>query len=219
MREEKFKPIILRSYSKVIFFFPLCLFSAFAWFIGLFLGTGEGQGWIAIIWIAIFFLNLLVGAFNFPTPKFVLLILCIVISIVAIWLIVTYTAFNMGIDAMLASLLTINLSTAFYGSMFLGIGITLSSAFMSAHVKSVRIEQNEVILKSALLGETKRFPTGSLRYTIEISDVFEYILLGAGKITFEFASDIKLVLETVPLINRKTRRIDKLLSMIKIVKN
>jgi cation transport ATPase len=216
-KKAEFKPIIIRDYSKVIFFYPLFIYSGIAWIIEQFLGTGIGQGWVAIIWIGIFFLNLAVVAFNFPTPKFVILCLVLVLSVIVIWLLATFTAINFsGSNALLADLLTINLSTSFYGVMFFGIGISLAFAFINAAFKSMRIEQNEVILKSALLGEVRRFPTKSIRYTKEIPDVFEYLLLGVGQITFTFGTDANVTLNTIPNIRRVTKKIDDLLDVQRV---
>lgn len=223
MNEQKekivpaFQPITIRDYSKVIFFYPLFLYSGITWFIEHFFGAGIGTGWIAVIWFAIFFVNLFVVAFNFPTAKFFLLFLgLVVIALVMLLLyvmkVISFTAF----DALIMDLFTIDLPSKFYGIMTLGIGFVLLFVLIGARSKYVRIEENEVIIKTVLLGDVKRYPTSTLRYEKEIIDVFEFLSLGAGRITFTFGPDAITILNTVPRINKVSSKIDDILDVLQV---
>ncbi len=212
-----FKPITIRDYSKVVFFYPLFFYSAVIWFIEHFFGPYIGKGWPALIWFAIFFVNLFVIAFNFPTAKFFILFLIIAIIVLVVFILyVEKVIYISEFDILLADLLSFALPSKFYGLMTVGLGIILLFVLISARFKYVRIEENEVIIKTLLLGEVKRYPTSTLRYQKEIADVFEYIALGAGKITFTFGPDAINVLNTVPLVNRAAAKIDNILDVLQV---
>nr|MDO8108841.1 hypothetical protein [Candidatus Sigynarchaeota archaeon] len=215
-----FKPIVIRDYSKVIFFYPLFFYSAVAWFIEHFFASGLGQptlGWVALIWIAIFFVNLFVVAFYFPTTKFFLLFLVIVIIglVVMLLYVLGYINFS-AFDTFIQDLLTLDIKSRFYGVMTISLGVILLFVLLGARFRYVRIEVNEVLIKTVLLGEVKRFPTSTIRYKKEIADVFEYLALGAGKISFTFGPDASYVLNTVPMVNKIADKIDDILDVVQV---
>jgi hypothetical protein len=64
-----------------------------------------------------------------------------------------------------------------------------------------------------ILGTDRRYPTSSLRYTKKIVDVFEYLALGSGEISFILPGEEQpLVLDTVLHVNKKAKQLDILLS-------
>ncbi|MFX1267216.1 MAG: hypothetical protein ACFFAK_04575, partial [Promethearchaeota archaeon] len=67
-KEEK---IFLRSYSKVIFFYPLLITSLILFLIQYFAGIYEPG--LGAIWITVFFANLFVIAFDTSSTKFFIL--------------------------------------------------------------------------------------------------------------------------------------------------
>ncbi len=212
-----FQPITIRDYSKVIFFYPLFLYSGVTWFIEHFFGAGIGTGWIAVIWFAIFFVNLFVIAFNFPTAKFFILFLALVVIALVMLLLYAMKIINFTeFDALLADLFTLDLPSKFYGIMTLGIGFVLLFVLIGARSRYVRIEENEVIIKTLLLGDVKRYPTGTIRYEKEITDVFEYLSLGAGRLTFTFGPEATVILNTVPRINKVSSKIDEILDVLQV---
>ncbi|MDD1776765.1 MAG: hypothetical protein LUQ65_01245, partial [Candidatus Helarchaeota archaeon] len=185
-----------------------------------FFASGIGQaalGWVALIWMVIFFVNLFVVAFYFPATKFFILFLVLVVIGLVVMLLYVLGVINFSsIDALIQDLLTLELKSKFYGVMTVLLGVVLLFAVLGARFKYVRIEENEVLVKTILIGEIKRYPTASLRYKKEIADVFEYIALGAGRITLTFGTDATHVLYTVPRINKVAARIDELLGVIQV---
>ncbi|GAH43226.1 unnamed protein product, partial [marine sediment metagenome] len=70
--------IFIRSYPKVIFFWPLLITSFVLWLIQAFTDPNNVLGYV---WFIVFFVNLFVTAFDFSSTKFFVLILAIVVVV------------------------------------------------------------------------------------------------------------------------------------------
>ena len=79
------------------------------------------------------------------------------------------------------------------------------------------IKSNEILHKEGFLGDVRRFPSPNLKMTKEINDVFEFLLMGAGRIVLYPASEKQaIVLNHVLWVNSKERRIQDLLSALSV---
>lgn len=210
MSQKKKDEIYLRSYPKVIFFWPLLVFSFAAWLIQFF--VEDPIGWLGTTWMIVFFTNLFVTAFDFSSTKFFVLILAIVITIllVAFFVIPNIPAikvegFNLGITAL------------FYAITTLILVIILGFVVLSARFDYWKIERNEIYHKSGIFASAERYPTKGLRIKKEIPDVFEYFMLRAGKISlFPGKAEEVILLPTVLNIKKKEEQIDALLSYVSV---
>ncbi|OLS12000.1 MAG: hypothetical protein RBG13Loki_4409 [Promethearchaeota archaeon CR_4] len=108
-------------------------------------------------------------------------------------------------------------TTTFYAIMAVIFGIILLIVILSTRIKYIKIEENEVLIKN-ILGEVKRFPTLSLKYQKNIIDVFEYLLVGGGQLILNFPNELPIVLNCVPRIHSKSKRLDDLLGYLSITK-
>ena len=79
------------------------------------------------------------------------------------------------------------------------------------------IRQNELLHHHGILSDLKRYAAPSLRIDKEINDVFEYLLLGSGRLIVHPSSERRaIVLDNVLFITRKERNITRMLSAIKV---
>lgn len=216
--------VILRNYSKGLFFYPLVIYSLIAMIIELVRLNTMGADYkahaaVGVIWIAIFFANIFVVSFDFSTGKF----LTLVLAIVAIILIIALVTVNgqappidMPTNEQLATTIQPGMTYQFYLFAFIATGIIFLFTLLEGQFKYVKIETNEVYVKG-LLGDAKRFPTSSLRISEKIDDIFEYMAARAGSVTLEFTGEKNpLHLETVPFFNKKKVQIDELLSTTRV---
>ena len=213
MNDKPTKPITeiyLRSYPKVIFFWPLTLVSFVLWLLQMIYPTP-----LAIfgnIWLIVFFVNLFIVAFDFSSSKFFVLILVVVIVVILLVFLVpgmfapspTGEFFNPGLTAEFYLVVTIILA------FILGL-IVLGSRF-----DYWKIERNEIYHKKGIFSSAERIPTKSLRILKEIPDVFEFFILRAGSITLMPGHGDVIPLNTVLNINKKQKQIDYLLSHVSI---
>ena len=208
MKEKDY--IILRNYSKGLFFYPLLLTSFIFWIIQAVLtNLGAGPNEIlGYIWFVVFFLNLFVISFDFPFSKFLILVLAVVITLlIIIFLVIPVVPLPTPIVLNLGS------SAEFYAVITLVLFIILGFIVLSTHFNYYVVEKNEIFHVVGVFSNTaERYPIRGLRFRHIISDVFEYILLGAGSITLVPKDSEPIHLNTVIRVTKKVRKMDELLS-------
>ena len=201
--------IFLRSYPKVIFFWPMALVSFVLWLLQMLVPTPIA--WYGNFWLIIFFINMFIVAFDFSSAKFFVLIMIVVIVVLLLIFLVpdifsglTGGSFNPGLTAEFYLVVTIIMA------LILGL-VVLSSRF-----DYWKIERNEIYHKSGIFSSAERIPTKSLRIKKEITDVFEFFILRAGSITLLPGHGDVIPLPTVLNINKKQKQIDALLSYVSV---
>ncbi|MFX0072806.1 MAG: hypothetical protein ACFFAO_17125 [Candidatus Hermodarchaeota archaeon] len=216
--EKKKKPVkavdevILRSYPKVIFFYPLLFTSLVLWPIQFVLGSPAQ--WLGAFWMIMLFCNLFVIAFDFSSSKFFILILAIVILIlVGIFFIypiysgptIQEIEFNLGI------------TWEFYMTITIILAVVLIVVVLDAYFDYWKVERNEIYHKKGIFSAAERYPVKSLRLKKTIPDVFEFFILRAGTIVLmPGRADEIIALPTVLNVNKKSEQIDFLLSHISV---
>ncbi|MFX1305320.1 MAG: hypothetical protein ACFFBF_10500 [Promethearchaeota archaeon] len=203
--------IFIRSYPKVIFFWPLLITSAILWLIQAI--VGDPISVLGYIWFIVFFTNIFVSAFDFSSTKFFVLILAIVIILLVVVFLVlpNFTGDITGIK------LSVGLPWEFYMLMSIILVIILGIVMISTRFEYYKIERNEIIHKAGIFSSAERFPVKSLRFKKEIPDVFEFFMLRAGKLTImPGKADEVMILDTVLNINKKEKQLDWLLSHVSV---
>jgi len=213
---EKKKPkhpseIYLRSYPKIIFFWPLLLVSFFWWILQLF--GDKPIGWLGTAWMIVFFINLFITAFDFSSTKFFVMVLAIVVVLLLVaFLVLPNIAVNISFEDF-----NLGLTEGFYLTTTLILAIILGFVILSSRFDYWKLERNEIYHKSGIFSSAERYPVKSLRLKKEIPDVFEYFLLRAGSLTLlPGRADEVIHLPTVLNINKKEEHIDWLLSHVSV---
>jgi hypothetical protein len=209
-KKDPIEKVLLKDYSKIIFFAPLWVYSLIAMLVQ---GYGADRPGLAIVWLFIFFLNAVVIGFNFPTMKFLILFLVLGISVTVLALLNTKGIINLfEWWAAIDQFFYITLPARFYGWIVLLLGILILFAAIKAQLTYVKVEKNEIYLRGITAGKLDRYPTTGIRIELKIEDVFELISLGAGAITIGIDKDTSIHLRTVPRVRKAKRDIDALLS-------
>jgi len=202
--------IFIRSYPKIIFFYPLLVTSLILWLIQMFIAPNNVLGYI---WFIVFFVNIFVTAFDFSSTKFFVLILAIVIVV----LIVAFLVLPNVTISLIGITLDLALPWEFYMLMTLILGFILGIIFISTRFDYYKIERNEIIHKNGIFSSAERFPVKSLRFKKEIPDVFEFFMLRAGRLTImPGKADEVMILPTVLNINKREEQLDWLLSHVSV---
>ena len=205
--------VLLRSYPKVIFFWPLLIMTLILWPVQLVLeGQAVSGQTLGYIWFIMFFVNLFVIAFDFSSTKFFVLIMAIVIVIlILVFLVLPNFSINLG-----GISIPLNLPSGFYMVMSLVLLFILGFVVISCQFNYYKIERNEMYHKSGIFSTAERIPTKSLRLKKEIPDVFEFFILRAGSMTLMPGHGDVIHLNTVLNINNKQEKIDQMLSYIHV---
>ncbi len=213
MNDKPTKPITevyLRSYPKVIFFWPMTLVSFVLWLLQMIYPTP-----LAIfgnIWLIVFFVNMFIVAFDFSSTKFFVLIMVVVVLV----LLLVFLVPGMFIPHSPGVGFDTKLTAEFYLVVSLIMALILGLVVLGSRFDYWKIERNEIYHKKGIFSSAERIPTKSLRILKEIPDVFEFFILRAGSITLMPGHGDVIPLPTVLNINKKQKQIDYLLSHVSI---
>ncbi|MHA1913624.1 MAG: hypothetical protein ACW986_05855 [Promethearchaeota archaeon] len=205
--------VYLRSYPKVIFFWPLLLVSLILWGVQSLIGPENPNTVLGYIWFIVFFINIFVTAFDFSSTKFFVLVLAIVVIILLVVFLVVpnFTVSTTQIE------ISLGLPYQFYMIMSLIFAFILGIVVISTRFEYFKIERNEIIHKKGVFSSAERFPVKSMRFKKEIPDVFEFFMLRAGKFTIMPGhADEVMILPTVLNVNKKEKDLDWLLSHVSV---
>ncbi len=213
MPDTPSKPITevyLRSYPKVIFFWPMALVSLVLWLLQFVVGEPEAA--FGNFWLIVFFVNMFIVAFDFSSSKFFVLIMVVVVVVLLLVFLVP------GILAPISSGDGFDpaLTAEFYLVITIIMAFVLGLVVLSSRFDYWKIERNEIYHKKGIFSSAERMPTKSLRIKKEIPDVFEFFILRAGSITLMPGHGDVINLPTVLNINKKQKQIDYLLSHVSI---
>ena len=201
--------VYLRSYPKVIFFWPMALVSLILWLLQMLYPTPLPL--FGNIWLIVFFVNMFIVAFDFSSSKFFVLIMIVVVVVLlliflvpGLFTVIPGGGFNPALTA------------EFYLVMTILMAFILGLVVLSSRFDYWKIERNEIYHKKGIFSSAERMPTKSLRILKEIPDVFEFFILRAGSITLMPGHGDVINLPTVLNINKKQKQIDYLLSHVSI---
>ena len=203
--------IIIRTYSKIIFTYPTLLASILGWILQ---ATFHLQmTWLEVLWTVTFFWNLFVVAFDF-TPKgfIILMFVCFIAGIILYFSVIPFVGTFISPSFHLA----LGFTSHFYIIMTFIYLFLLIIALIKPLFNYYVVERNELYHHKGIFTTSNRYPTQNLRYSKEIPDIFEFVLLRAGRLCFYVSTNEALVLDTVLRINKKQERIEELLSKIEV---
>ncbi len=91
--------------------------------------------------------------------------------------------------------------------------------FIIARFHYVKVEPNEIIMVGGVLDKRRRYSTTGVRYTKEITDVFEYYLpfIRAGRLVLRFPNEEEpVILENVLHMDQVIKRMEEITSVMQV---
>jgi hypothetical protein len=218
--EESKDSILLFSYPKIIFLYP-AYFVAIAAAIWTWLERADinSAGHVIAAWtfLITLSLNLVVLSFDFPRTTSITLFFFVVVVILGFSLTSVYMP---SLFPRLSELLLAIRPTANHSFYFLFAGVmTLIYCGVWTHTRFDywEVRSNELLHHHGFLSDLERFPAPQLKIDKEVNDIFEYILLGAGRLILHPSNERRaIVLENVVRIARKEQAITKLLGTMQV---
>lgn len=213
------KSIYLVSYPKIVFLYPTLIMALVAGFYYLFTGApAEGdKDMMSLIFLIIFGANLVVLSFDFPRTTSLTFFFVGVVVFLAMWLISkSNPKFLPFLGDIFASLKPMA-NPQFY-FIFAGILILIYIAVaISVQFDYWEVRPNELLHHHGILSDLERFSAPNLRIDKEINDLFEYVLLRAGRLILHPSHERRaVVLENVFFINRKETQITRMLGAVQV---
>jgi hypothetical protein len=211
--------IIIRSWPKVIFLYPLMLTSFICGIAQSLTKEGLNSDFAEVggmIFFVVLCFNFLVISFEFSRFK----TLAIFFFFLALFFFLLYLSTRWQVFAFLKDIFQnfhIRLSTTFYVAAGVYFLLIFLGVFINTRFNYWVIRSNEILHKEGFLGDVRRYPSPNLKMTKEISDVFEFLLLGSGRIVLFPATEKQaIVLEHVLRVNASERAIQELLSSLSV---
>jgi hypothetical protein len=212
------RPIYLISYPKIILLYPTFFMALIAAIITKVYSEESSAaimaGW-TFLWI--FALNIVVLAFDFPRTTSLTLFFLLMAAGLGITLLSTYNPELFPALYALIKQINPHANSTFY-FMFAGIlGIIYIFVFVLIRFDYWELSSNELLHHHGFLSSLERFPASNLRITKEVDDVFEYMLLGSGRLVIQPTNVQRaFVLDNVPFINSKEARITRTLGALQV---
>lgn len=212
------KPIYLISYPKIILLYPTFFIALIAGIIGkMYPEESRIAGMVGWAFMWVFTLNIVVLAFDFPRTTSLTLFFLLIAAGFGISLMSIYNPDLLPGFFSILKQVNPHANSTFY-FMFAGIfGIIYIFVFVLIRFDYWELRANELLHHHGFLSSLERFPAANLRITKEVDDVFEYMLLGSGRLVIQ-PSNVQraFVLDNVPFINAKESRITKTLGALHV---
>lgn len=213
--------VIVRARPKVVFLYPTFLAALLAG-IWTWIQLGQGVPLEAVsltpgrIFWWVFAINLAAMAFDFTRGEFVALVLFFGVISLGIVLLDERWAFVAPVrDAL--SHVQLRAHPHLYLLIALALGVLFLLVFLNGRFDYWEITHNELQHHHGVLSDVERYPAQNVRMTKEIPDLFEYCLLGAGRLVIQPPGATRaIVLENVILVNRLERQIQHMLAQLAV---
>ncbi len=222
---DEIKNVILVSYPKIVFLWPTLLISLVA---GIYMHISAGSateidqagagavamGWTYLIMLS---LNLVVLSFDFPrTTSLTLFFIAVALVLGGALLMVYMPNVLPSISSFLASIHPVANATFYY--IYTGVMLLIyGGVAINRKFDYWEVRPNELLHHHGLLSDLERFSAPHLRIDKEINDIFEYILLGAGRLILQPSNEKRaIVLDNVMWISSKEKQITKLLGALQV---
>ncbi|MEQ8763890.1 MAG: hypothetical protein RL885_08185 [Planctomycetota bacterium] len=213
--------VVIRPLPKVIFLWPSWVVSLVCWIIAATI-SGKEEPWVepgtlGLLFTMTFFVNMFFFSFDFGrTTSLTLAAVGLASLFIVLWA-DSQWGFLPGLKTYVWNEINIQANTQFYGFFTGFLFLILLVVFVQSRFHYYIIKHNEILHKVGYLGDVQRYPSPNLRMTKEIPDVFEYILLRAGRLIIHPSrSPNAIVIENVININRIEEDIQHLLSSLSV---
>lgn len=177
--------VLVRPLPKVVFFYLTWLVSGACGVIAsLASGDASPSGPLGLVWLGVFFFNLLVISFDFNEERS----LVAVLGTIAAALALLYFGVLGSVSAWFASLRP-SMNATFYWLVFAGFSLVYLTVWVNSRFDFWEFRPNEVVHRYGIFPKMKRFSTEDLRLDKEVPDVLERLLFGAGRLVLTTPSE------------------------------
>lgn len=211
-RVQTVERVIVRSLPEVVFLYPTMLAAALASLM-TWQGWGSSSLW-GHVFLIVFTLNLIVVAFDFPRTTSLTIFFLIVAIVLGALMLNDRREFLPRLQDQTAKLHPAA-NAQFYFIVALALALVMVVVFIiHTWFDFWEISSNELIHHHGILGSLERLPSPGVKLDKEITDVFEYFLLGAGMLVITPTGEGRpIVLRNVPRIERAESQIKQVLGV------
>ncbi|HET6881171.1 MAG TPA: hypothetical protein VFI31_13505 [Pirellulales bacterium] len=214
--------IVLISYPKVIFLYPVLLMSVVAATYLSFSAQAldPANKWSTMtstLFLGILAVNMVVLAFDFPRTTSLTLFFFAAAVVMALVLFFEYRPNALPAVTGFFHRFKPLANATFYWSIAGILSLIFAIAYVMVHFDYWEVRPNELLHHHGVLSNLERFPAPHLRIDKEINDVFEYLLLRSGRLILQPSEERRaIILDNVPFIERKEAAITRMLGALQV---
>ncbi len=211
--------VILVPLPKIVFLWPTLVVALLAGVYTSFNPDPAADGGVlaAVIFLGMLAMNLIVLSFDFPrTTSLTVFFVLVALALGGALLVVYQPTLLPWVNAQLLKIRPFANATFYFVFstmmllIYLGVAITVRFDYWE-------VRGNELLHHHGFLSDLKRFPAPQLKIDKEIKDIFEYLLLGSGRLILHPSNEPRaIVLENIAWISKKEKAITKLLGTLQV---
>ena len=210
--------VILVSYPKIVFLYPTLIVSLIA-AITMALVDPASTTANAMAWLFLFVLGSNAAVISFDFPRGTSLTLFFIGTAIALAFALVTIYFPNVMPFVTDNIARIHpyANATFYALIFGTLSIIYIFVMINRKFDYWEVKPNELLHHHGLMSDLERFSAPSLKIDKEINDVFEFLLLGSGRLILHPSNAPRaIVLENVLNISRKEREITRMLSALQV---
>ncbi|MDA8698377.1 hypothetical protein N9M41_07850 [Rhodopirellula sp.] len=216
--------VLLVPYPKFVFMYPTLIVSAIAAIVLQIFGlhsVNPDENTIAVVVTGIFFvvlmLNTFILVFDFPRATSLTLFAMTVSFVLGSWILIIAKPSLLPAIANLLTWVRPVANASFYLCITVGMMILYAAILIKVRFDYWELSNNELLHHHGFLSDLKRYPAPNLRVDKEINDVFEYMLLGAGRLILHPTTEKRaIVLDNILHVSGKEKQLTRMLGAIKV---
>ncbi|MBL8851327.1 MAG: hypothetical protein JNG89_16715 [Planctomycetaceae bacterium] len=172
------------------------------------------MGWMFLIVLSI---NLVVLSFDFPRATSLVIFFVLATIALALWLVAVKFPTFMPILGRWITSIQPEANATFYWFFFAVLSIIYLAVIFETRFDYWEVRGNELLHHHGMLSNMERFPAPQLKIDKEINDIFEFLLLGSGRLILHPSNERRaIVLENVLWINGKEKQITDMLGTLQV---
>jgi hypothetical protein len=211
--------IYLVPHPKIVFMYPSLIIAIIAGLVAHFNQNQETRAGhiMSLLFLIVLAVNLSVIAFDFPRTTSLTMFFAVLAIGIGAWFF--FTEFPDAWPAVHRLLLKLTpfANTKFYFLFAIILALLFLGVWINTQFDFWEVRQNELLHHHGIWANMERFAAPSLRIDKEINDLFEYLLLGSGRLVLHPSDERRaVVLDNVFFVNRKEAELTKLLGALQV---
>ena len=176
------------------------------------------QNLLGILFLGIFFFNLVTMAIDFPRFTVIAIVLTVLLGLfVLLWIAAYFDADLLKPARVIFGGIYVVANSGFYFMIAFILAVNFAIIYVTRYLDYWEILPNEILHHHGPLSDLERFPTLNLKFDKEIPDIFEFLMLGAGRLVLRVTEERKaIVLDNVIFINRKEEGLKRMMSRLEV---
>lgn len=217
-KDDSGKPVILISYPKIVLLYPSFIGAILAGVLTMLVGEASPHTQtIGVLFLGLLTVNMIVLSFDFPRTTSLNLIFVGALLVLSTLLASIYYPTLLGTVSDVLKRIDPRANATFYFCFVALLAALYVAVLINVRFDYWEVRNNELLHHHGFLSTVERYPAQNARISKEIVDVFEYMLLGSGRLIIHPSNEkTAFVLENVLNINTKEAAITKMLGALQV---